>query len=72
MNGTPLFLGNDYEIWKVIIRVDIMEIEIVAWGCVINGYIPPNKVKTKVQKDARKNNSMEMEAILNGLEDSIK
>ena len=34
---------------------------------VLIGYTPPKKVKTAAQKEAKKNNSMAMEAILEGL-----
>ena len=37
------------------------------WQSVLIGYTPPNKVKTTAQKEAKKNNSMAMETILEGL-----
>lgn len=54
-----------------------MKAHLMAFGCdaclsVVNGYTPPNKVNTFTQKEAKKNNSMEMEVILDGLSNSIK
>jgi len=43
-----------------------------VWKSITTGYTAPKKVKTMTQKDARKNNSMELEIILEGLTDSIK
>jgi len=42
------------------------------WKSVVTGYTAPKLVKTITQKDARKNNSMAIELILEGLTDSIK
>ena len=50
-----------------------LEVErIDAWQLVLTGYTPPKKVKTTTQKEAKKNNSMVMEAILEGLMDIQK
>ncbi len=43
-----------------------------VWKSITTRYIAPKKVKTMTQKDARKNNSMAKEIILEGLTDSIK
>ena len=50
----------------------VRAIGFLLWNSVITGYTPPNKVRTKTQMDARKNNSMAMKTIVDGLEDSIK
>ena len=45
-----------------------LEIEgIGIWKSILTGYTPPNKVKTSTQKEAKKSNSMAMEAIFEGL-----
>ena len=41
--------------------------EIGVWKSIVTGYTPPKKVKTSTQKEAKKNNSIAMEAILEGL-----
>lgn len=43
-----------------------------VWCFVVDDYRPPNKLKIVDQKETKKNNSMEMEVILNGLSDPIK
>ena len=43
-----------------------------VWNSVLTRYTAPNKVKTSAQKEAKKNNSMAMEAILEGLVDIQK
>ena len=42
------------------------------WKSIVIRYTSPNKVKTTTQKEAKKNNSMTMEAILEGLTDIQK
>ena len=42
------------------------------WKLVVTRYTPPNKVKTTAYKEAKKNNSMDMEAILEGVLDIQK
>ena len=42
------------------------------WQSVLTGYTPPKKVKTIAQKEEKKNNSMAMETILEGLTDHQK
>ena len=39
---------------------------------ILIGHTPPKNVKTTAQKEAKKNNSMAMEAILEGLTDHQK
>ena len=43
-----------------------------VWKLVVTGYIAPKKVKTSAHKEAKKNNSMAMESILEGLADIQK
>ena len=45
---------------------------ISVWKSVVARYTDPKKVKTSAQKEAKKNNSMAMEAILEGLADIQK
>ena len=72
MNGAPMFFGNKYEIWKVRMKEYIGSVGCGVWLFVGDGYNPPNKVKLATQKEAKKNNSMAIEAILDGLSYSIK
>ena len=43
-----------------------------VWNVVISDYILPKRVRTTSQKESKKNNSMAMEAILDGLPQPIK
>ena len=43
-----------------------------VWKSITTGYTSPKKVNTMTQKDVRKNNSMEMETILEGYTYPIK
>ena len=43
-----------------------------VWNAVISYYILPKRVRTISQKESKKNNSREMEAILDGLPQPIK
>ena len=50
-----------------------LEVEgIDVWKSVLTRYTPPKKVKTTTRKEVKKNNSMAMEAILEGLTDIQK
>ena len=42
------------------------------WQSVLTGHTPRKKLKTTAQKEAKKNNSMAMETILEGLTDHQK
>ena len=71
MNGVPLsYESNYYLIWKMRMKGYLDKIGV--WNSVVTGYTPPNKVKTSAQKEAKKNNYMAMEAILEGLADIEK
>ena len=43
-----------------------------VWNAVISDYIPPKRVRTTSQKESKKNNSREIEVILDGLPQPIK
>ena len=52
---------------------DYLEAEgIGVWKSVVTGYTPPKKVRTTAHKEAKKNNYMVVEAILEGLTDIQK
>jgi len=72
VNGAPLFCGTNYLIWKRRMQGYLEAEGSGVWQSVLTGYDHPKKVKTTAQKEARKNNSMAMESILEGLSDSIK
>ena len=67
MNGVPLLCEINYFYWKRRMKVYLEEEAIGMWQSVLTGYTPPKKLKTTAQKEAKKNNSMAMETILEGL-----
>ena len=43
-----------------------------VWNVVITNYIPPKRIRTPAQNKAKKNNANAIEAILDGISQSIK
>ena len=64
--------GTNYAMWKIRMRVTLQAAGADVWKSIVTGYTPPKKVKSLTHKDAKKNNSMAMETILNGMTDSVK
>ena len=64
--------GTHYTVWSVRMKLCLRTTGLLLWNSVISGYTPPNKVRTTTQMDVRKNYSMTMNTILDGLEESIK
>ena len=71
-NAGQLLDGTNYEEWSNRMEITLRAAGIDVWKSVTTGYTSPKKVNTMTQKDARKNNSMAMELILEGLTDSMK
>ncbi len=63
---------TNYTEWSIRMQVSLKAAGFDVWKSVTTDYTPPKKVKTLTQKDARKNNSMAVETILEGLTDSTK
>ena len=72
MNGEPFFHGKYYEIWELRIKEHIMVIRCHVWYTIVTRYTPLKKVKNETQKEAKKNNLISTEDILDGLSNSIK
>jgi hypothetical protein len=72
-NGTPLFDGQNYEIWSRRMRVFLQAQGFDIWNSVVSGYTAPKKpLKTATKKELKRNNKIAMDAILDGLSDSVK
>jgi hypothetical protein len=72
-NGTPVFDGQDYEIWSHRMRVFLQAQGIDVWHSVVIGYTTSKKpLKTAAKKELKRNNKIAMDAILDGLPDSVK
>ena len=63
-NETPLFDENIYAEWSLKMTWYLQSIGYDLWSSIVNGYVPPNKVKLKTQKEARSYNSKSKEIIL--------
>ena len=71
-HGLLLLDGHNYVSWSDRMQKALSIAGIDVWNSVTTGYAAPKKVNTMTQKDARKNNSMAKEIIMDGLTDSIK
>ena len=70
-NEVPLFDETDYFAWRANMK-EFMKI-FGVWKIVINAYVPSKKQsKVATKKEARKNNSITLKFILDGLPSSIK
>jgi hypothetical protein len=71
-NGIPPFDGRNFEYWK-----NRMETYLKALGAgvcfsIASGYNALKKPKTAAQKEAKRNNKLAIDTILDGLTDSVK
>jgi hypothetical protein len=57
MNGAPIFIGNNYEIWKVRMKTYLVLVGCGVWFLVVSRYTPPKKVNTIAQKEGSKKNN---------------
>ena len=61
-----------FALWRIRMRVYLQSLGYGVRNLVISDYIPPKIIRTTSQKESKKNNSREMEAILDGLPQPIK
>ena len=71
-NEAPLFDENVYAIWSVKMKWYLQSTGYDLWSSIVNGQVPPKKVKSTTQKEARSYNSKAKEIILDGLPDHVK
>jgi hypothetical protein len=72
-NGTPVFDGQNYEIWSSRMKVFLEAQGYDVWYSVVTGYTASKKpLKTATKKELKRNNKIAMDAILDGLPDSVK
>ena len=71
-NETPLFDENIYAEWSLKMTWYLQSIGYDLWSSIVNGYVPPKKVKLKTQKEARSYISKSKEIILELLPDNVK
>ena len=70
-NGSPI-LEEEYIFWSTRMEIYLKSLGCDLWNTVITDYSPPNRVRAPAQKKSKKINANAMEAILDGLPQSIK
>ena len=53
-------------------KIYLKALEPGVWNAVITNYIPPKRIRTPAQNKAKKNNANAIEAILDGISQSIE
>jgi hypothetical protein len=71
-NGIPPLDGRNFEYWKNRMETYLKSLGADFWFSVASGYNALKKPKTATQKEAKRNNKMTIDTILDGLTDSMK
>ena len=71
-NGSPILGKEEYIFWSTRMESYMKALEPCVWNAVITNYIPPKRIRTPTQKKSKKNNANAIEAILDGISQSIK
>jgi hypothetical protein len=71
-NGIPPFDGSNFEYWKNRMETYLKALGADVWISVASGYNASKKPKTAAQKEAKRNNKLAIDTILDGLTDSVK
>jgi len=71
-NAAHLLNETNYAEWNIRMKVTLKAVGYDVWDSVITGYSPPKRARTITQKNAKRNNLVEMETILKGMTDSVK
>ena len=73
-NEVPLFYGTNYSSWREGMQWYMMSKGYGVWDLVVSKpwYSTTSKNKTKTAKEAKKNNSIALKEIQNGLSDQVK
>ena len=71
-NGSPILGKEEYIFWSTRMESYLKELEPGVWNVVITDSIPPKRIRTPSQKKNKKNNANAIEAILDGISQSIK
>jgi hypothetical protein len=71
VNRTPILEKEEYIFWSTRMESHLKALTYDVWNSVITNYSPPNGVRNPSQKKAKKNNSMAMNTILEGLPDDV-
>jgi hypothetical protein len=71
-NGIPSFDGSNFEYWSNRMETYLKVVGADVWFSVASGYNALKKAKTTAQKEAKRNNKLAIDTILDGLIDSVK
>jgi hypothetical protein len=71
-NGIPPFDGSNFEYWSNRMETYLKALGADVWFSVASGYNALKKPKTAAQKEAKRNNKLAIDTILDGLTDSVK
>jgi hypothetical protein len=71
-NGIPPFDGSNFEYWKNRMETYLKDLGADVWISVASGYNASKKPKSAAQKEAKRNNKLAIDTILDGLTDSVK
>jgi hypothetical protein len=73
-NEAPLFDGTDYSSWRENMKRYLKSRGSGVWDSVVSKpcHLTTSKRKTKTAKEARRNNSVALKAIQDGLSDQVK
>ena len=71
-NGIPLFDGRNFEYWSNRMETYLKSLGADVWISVASGYNASKKPKSAAQKEAKRNNKLAIDTILDGLADSVK
>jgi hypothetical protein len=71
-NGIPPFYGSNFEYWSNRMENYLKALGEDVWFSVASGYNALKKPKTLSQKEAKRNNKLEIDTILDGLTYPVK
>jgi hypothetical protein len=71
-NGIPPFDGSNFEYWSNRMETYLKALGADVWFSVASGYNALKKPKTATHKEAKRNNKLAIDTILDGLTDSVK
>jgi hypothetical protein len=71
-NGIPPFDGSNFEYWSNRIETYLKTLGADVWFSFSSRYDALKKPKTAAQKEAKRNNKLAIDTILDGLKDSVK
>ena len=71
-NGIPQFDGRNFEYWSNRMETYLKSLGVDVWFSFASGYNALKKPKIAAQKEAKRNNKLAIDTILDGLTDSVK